>query len=45
MGISVVTIRKGIAELEAATRLDAGRVRRPGGGRKPILESGPMILD
>jgi hypothetical protein len=44
-GISVVTIRKGIAELERGVRLDRGRVRRPGGGRKPILESDPEILD
>jgi hypothetical protein len=43
-GISVPTIRKGICELEAGVRLDPGRVRRAGGGRKPILESDPKIL-
>jgi Rhodopirellula transposase DDE domain len=37
-GISVPTIRKGIAELQAGERLDPGRVRRPGGGRKPLTE-------
>ncbi len=44
-GISVVTIRRGIAELEAGSRVDPGRVRRPGGGRKPILERDPTILE
>jgi hypothetical protein len=37
-GISVPTIRKGIAELRAGERLEPGRVRRPGGGRKPLTE-------
>jgi hypothetical protein len=37
-GISVPTIRKGIAELQAGERLEPGRVRRPGGGRKPLSE-------
>jgi len=31
-GMSVPTIRKGIAELEAGERLAPGRIRRPGGG-------------
>ena len=44
-GISIPTIRKGIAELESGARLDPGRVRRPGGGRKSLLESDPTILD
>jgi hypothetical protein len=44
-GMAVDTIRKGIAELEAGERLAPGRVRRPGGGRKSILESDPAILD
>jgi Rhodopirellula transposase DDE domain len=37
-GISVPTIRKGMAELEAGERLEPGRVRRRGGGRKPLTE-------
>jgi len=37
-GSSVPTIRKGIAELEAGERLEPGRVRRPGGGRKSLTE-------
>jgi transposase len=44
-GISIPTIRKGIAELEAGERLGPGRVRRSGGGRKSLVESDPMILE
>jgi len=43
-GIAVDTIRKGIAELEAGERLDPGRVRRPGGGRKPLTETDSTLL-
>jgi hypothetical protein len=43
-GISVPTIRKGIAELEAGERLEAGRVRRPGGGRRALTETDPTLL-
>jgi Rhodopirellula transposase DDE domain len=43
-GISVPTIRKGIAELESGERLDAGRVRRPGGGRRALSETDPTLL-
>jgi Rhodopirellula transposase DDE domain len=43
-GISVPTIRKGIAELEAGERLGAGRVRRPGGGRRALTETDPTLL-
>jgi hypothetical protein len=44
-GMAVDTIRKGIAELESGERLAPGRVRRPGGGRKSLLETDPTILD
>jgi transposase len=44
-GIAIDTIRKGIVELESGERLEAGRVRRPGGGRKSLLERDPSILD
>ena len=44
-GLAVDTIRKGIAELESGERLAAGRVRRPGGGRKPLTELDPMLLE
>jgi hypothetical protein len=35
-GISVPTIRKGIAELESGERLEGGRVRKAGGGRRSL---------
>ena len=43
-GISVPTIRKGIAELESGERLDAGRVRKPGGGRRALTDVDPTLL-
>ena len=43
-GISVETIRKGIAELGAGERLEPGRVRKPGGGRKPLTELDQSLL-
>jgi hypothetical protein len=33
-GVSVVTIREGIQELDSKEALPPGRIRRPGGGRK-----------
>jgi len=44
-GVAVDTIRNGIAELEAGERLEPGRVRRPGGGRKSLVDSDPTILE
>jgi hypothetical protein len=44
-GISVPTIRKGIAELESGERLEVGRVRKPGGGRRALSELDPTLLD
>jgi DDE family transposase len=44
-GISVPTIRKGIAELEAGEHLDAGRVRKPGGGRHALTELDSTLLE
>jgi len=43
-GIHQDTIRKGIRELESGERLPAGRVRRPGGGRKALVEIDPTLL-
>jgi transposase len=37
-GVSVPTIRKGIAELESGEHLERGRARRRGGGRKALTE-------
>jgi hypothetical protein len=44
-GISVPTIRKGIAELRVGERLEPGRVRRPGGGRKRLAEVDRELLE
>ena len=38
-GIPQNTIRKGLGELESAAAAEPGRVRRRGGGRKPLTES------
>ncbi len=43
-GISVPTIRKGIAELESGEHLDPGRVRKRGGGRHSLTEKDPTLL-
>jgi hypothetical protein len=43
-GMAVDTIRRGIAELERGESIGAGRVRRPGGGRKPLSETDPKLL-
>jgi len=44
-GIGESTIRRGIAELEAGERPEPGRVRRAGGGRRPISETDPGVVD
>ena len=43
-GISVPTIRKGIAELQSGERLDAGRVRKAGGGRRSLTDLDRTLL-
>jgi hypothetical protein len=43
-GIAVDTIRKGIAELESGERLEPGRVRRPGAGRRLLTETDRTLL-
>jgi Rhodopirellula transposase DDE domain len=46
-GLSRITIRAGLNELRAAPGGDddlGGRVRRPGGGRKPLTEHDPKLL-
>ena len=43
-GISENTIRKGMREIDAGERLEGGRVRRGGGGRKPIGETDPELV-
>jgi transposase len=44
-GIAPNTISKGIREIEADERLEAGRVRRPGAGRKPISQTDPELIE
>jgi hypothetical protein len=44
-GIAVSTIGRGLKELATAARLDADRVRRPGGGRKPLVATDAALLD
>ena len=44
-GIAPNTISKGLREIEADERLEGGRVRRPGAGRKPISQTDPELLD
>ena len=42
-GVSRRVIRAGILELQAGETLPAGRVRRPGGGRKSAVEKDPGL--
>jgi transposase len=44
-GIARSTIGRGLVELREAVALSAGRVRRPGGGRKPLTVTDPSLLD
>jgi transposase len=45
-GVSRSTISRGIRELEAGEALEAGRIRRPGGGRKRAAEKdGKLLVD
>jgi len=43
-GMAVDTIRRGIGELEAGEAIGAGRVRKPGGGRKSLSETDPKLV-
>lgn len=46
-GLSRTTIRAGLRELDLPTRqrsVEAARVRRPGGGRKPLVQTDPDLL-
>src|SRR5215470_4116672 len=44
-GSSRTTIRRGVRELEDGDAGPAGRVRAPGGGRKPVEVVNPDLLD
>ena len=44
-GVSETTVHKGVVELEAGQApLPPGRVRRPGGGRKPAARQDPALV-
>ena len=45
VGVSETTVRAGVFELERGDGpLPVGRIRRPGGGRKPLTEHDPKLL-
>jgi len=44
-GIARSTIGRGLAELRAEEPCEISRVRRPGAGRKPLVESDPTLRD
>ena len=43
-GISESTVLRGLAELDSGEPIAPGRVRRPGGGRKPLSETDPTLV-
>jgi transposase len=43
-GIAENTVRAGLRELESGETLERGRVRRPGGGRRPLTVSDPTLV-
>ena len=44
-GLAENTVRKGLAELDDPQPLERERVRGPGAGRKPTVDSDPKLLD
>ncbi len=44
-GMTPETIRRGIQELSAGAQIDTDKQRKPGGGRKPLAEKHPGLLD
>jgi len=44
-GLSEETVRRGLAELEGGERLERGQVRRSGGGRRPVVETDPSVVE
>ena len=44
-GVSRVTVTAGVEELGAGADPMTGRARRPGGGRMPLTEADPVLLD
>jgi hypothetical protein len=44
-GIAASSMGRGLKELAAEDKLGAGRVRRPGGGRIPLVKTDATLLD
>ena len=44
-GLSRGTVHKGIRELQSDVPLSSGRQRRSGGGRKPLEDHQPKLID
>ncbi|MGH9915334.1 MAG: ISAzo13 family transposase [Pyrinomonadaceae bacterium] len=44
-GIAASTVGRGLKDIEAPETLPPGRVRRPGGGRKSLIETDSRLLD
>ncbi len=44
-GLAEETVRRGLGELESGDRLERGQVRRPGGGRRPVVEQDPSVVE
>jgi len=44
-GLSRITVRAGLDELHLTRGEDAGKIRKPGGGRKALTEHDPRLLD
>jgi len=44
-GVARSTIGRGLTELRSGNSLEAGRIRRPGGGGKPKAETEPGLLE
>ena len=44
-GLTEETIRRRLGELEIGERLERGQVRRAGGGRRPLVEVDPSVVE
>lgn len=44
-GVSESTVRRGLADLDSGEVLEPGRVRRAGGGRPPLEQSDPTVIE
>jgi hypothetical protein len=43
-GMAKTTVLRGLAELDAGLKIPLGRVRKPGGGRKPLTVLDPQLV-